>query len=59
MINRKTNNNFEIKTKTPLSVLPEFSRIYDEISSFQVQFNDLIINNIQMSLSQKVNFDLV
>ncbi|GFV80214.1 uncharacterized protein TNCV_1477761 [Trichonephila clavipes] len=41
----KTNDNFEIKTKIPPLVLPEFSGKYEEFSSFKIQLDDLITNN--------------
>ncbi|GFY16374.1 uncharacterized protein TNCV_2350181 [Trichonephila clavipes] len=49
----KTNDNFEIKTKIPPLVLPEFSGKYEEFSSFKIQFDELITNNILLSESQK------
>ncbi|GFS60973.1 uncharacterized protein TNCV_2002891 [Trichonephila clavipes] len=50
----KTNDNFEIKTKIPPLVLPEFSGKYEEFSSFKIQFDDLITNNILLSEPQKL-----
>ncbi|GFU61385.1 uncharacterized protein TNCV_3404731 [Trichonephila clavipes] len=47
----KTNDNFEIKTKIPPLVLPEFSGKYEGI-----QFDDLITNNILLSESQKLYY---
>ncbi|GFT11093.1 uncharacterized protein TNCV_1084471 [Trichonephila clavipes] len=52
----KTNDNFEIKTKIPHLVLPEFSGKYEEFSSFKIQFDDLITNNILLSESQKLYY---
>ncbi|GFU86374.1 uncharacterized protein TNCV_1417261 [Trichonephila clavipes] len=52
----KTNVNFEIKTKIPPLVLPEFSGKYEEFSSFKIQFDDLITNNILLSESQKLYY---
>ncbi|GFU47967.1 integrase catalytic domain-containing protein [Trichonephila clavipes] len=52
----KTNDNFGIKTKVPPSVLPEFSGKYEEFSSFKIQFDDLITNNILLSESQKLYY---
>ncbi|GFS90518.1 DUF1758 domain-containing protein [Trichonephila clavipes] len=52
----KTNDNFEIKTKIPPLVLPEFSGKYEEFSSFKIQFDDLITNNILLSESQKLYY---
>ncbi|GFU07864.1 uncharacterized protein TNCV_3551761 [Trichonephila clavipes] len=52
----KTNDNFEIKTKIPPLVLPEFSGKYAEFSSFKIQFDDLITNNILLSESQKLYY---
>ncbi|GFX36737.1 uncharacterized protein TNCV_1543411 [Trichonephila clavipes] len=52
----KTNNNFEIKTKIPPLVLPQFSGKYEEFSSFKIQFDDLITNNILLSESQKLYY---
>ncbi|GFS79809.1 uncharacterized protein TNCV_750031 [Trichonephila clavipes] len=52
----KTNDNFEIKTKMPPLVLPEFSGKYEEFSSFKIQFDDLITNNILLSESQKLYY---
>ncbi|GFW12871.1 integrase catalytic domain-containing protein [Trichonephila clavipes] len=52
----KTNDNFEIKTKIPPLVLPEFSGKYEEFSSFEIQFDDLITNNILLSESQKLYY---
>ncbi|GFS91766.1 uncharacterized protein TNCV_2531021 [Trichonephila clavipes] len=51
----KPSDNFEIKTKKPPLVLPQFSGKYEEFSSFKVQFDDLITNNTQQSQSQKLN----
>ena len=48
------NNKFEIKTKIPPLVLPEFSRKSEEFSAFKVQFDDLITNNVQLSKTQKL-----
>ncbi|GFX89904.1 DUF1758 domain-containing protein [Trichonephila clavipes] len=48
------NDNFEIKTKIPPLDLPEFSGKYEEFSSFKIQFDDLITNNILLSESQKL-----
>ncbi|GFS89168.1 uncharacterized protein TNCV_1259111 [Trichonephila clavipes] len=48
----KTNDNFEIKTKIPPLVLLEFSGKYEEFSSFKIQFDDLITNNVLLSESQ-------
>ncbi|GFV38493.1 DUF1758 domain-containing protein [Trichonephila clavipes] len=52
----KTNDNFKIKTKIPPLVLPEFSGKYEEFSSFKIQFDDLITNNILLSESQKLYY---
>ncbi|GFV04078.1 uncharacterized protein TNCV_917011 [Trichonephila clavipes] len=52
----KTNDNFEIKIKIPPLVLPEFSGKYEEFSSFKIQFDDLITNNILLSESQKLYY---
>ncbi|GFS80036.1 DUF1758 domain-containing protein [Trichonephila clavipes] len=52
----KTNDNFEIKTKIPPLVLPESSGKYEEFSSFKIQFDDLIANNILLSESQKLYY---
>ncbi|GFV92231.1 uncharacterized protein TNCV_1896671 [Trichonephila clavipes] len=52
----KTNNNFEIKTKIPPLVLPEFSGKCEEFSSFKIQFDDLITNNILLNESQKLYY---
>ncbi|GFV07535.1 uncharacterized protein TNCV_4071241 [Trichonephila clavipes] len=52
----KTNDNFEIKTKIPPLVLPEFSGKYEEFSSFKVQFDDLITNNVLLSESLKLYY---
>ncbi|GFU41163.1 uncharacterized protein TNCV_3899751 [Trichonephila clavipes] len=52
----KTNDNFEIKTKIPPLVLPEFSVKYEEFCSFKIQFDDLITNNIPLSESQKLYY---
>ncbi|GFX87332.1 uncharacterized protein TNCV_3369021 [Trichonephila clavipes] len=52
----KTNDNFEIKTKIPPLVLPEFSGKYEEFSSFKIQFDDLITNNILLRESQKLYY---
>ncbi|GBN63099.1 hypothetical protein AVEN_30097-1 [Araneus ventricosus] len=40
-INNDALDKFEIKTKIPPLVLPEFSGKYEEFSSFKVQFDDL------------------
>ncbi|GBM25297.1 hypothetical protein AVEN_45925-1 [Araneus ventricosus] len=55
-INNDALDKFEIKTKIPPLVLPEFSGKYEEFSSFKVQFDDLITNNIQLSQSQKLYY---
>ncbi|GFW14060.1 DUF1758 domain-containing protein [Trichonephila clavipes] len=56
----KTNDNFEIKTKIPPLVLTKFSGKYEEFSSFKIQFDDMITNNILLSESQKLYYlDLV
>ncbi|GFU69154.1 integrase catalytic domain-containing protein [Trichonephila clavipes] len=52
----KTNDNFEIKTKIPPLVLPEFSGKYEEFSSFKIQFDDLITNNILLNEFQKLYY---
>ncbi|GFV22574.1 uncharacterized protein TNCV_2077661 [Trichonephila clavipes] len=52
----KTNDNFEIKPKIPPLVLPEFSGKYEGFSSFKIQFDDLITNNILLSESQKLYY---
>ncbi|GBM39320.1 hypothetical protein AVEN_257433-1 [Araneus ventricosus] len=53
-INNDAVDKFEIKTKIPPLVLPEFSGKYEEFNSFKAQFDDLITNNIQLSQSQKL-----
>ncbi|GBL84606.1 hypothetical protein AVEN_191071-1 [Araneus ventricosus] len=55
-INNDALDKFEIKTKIPPLVLPEFSGKYEEFSSFKAQFDDLITNNIQLSQSQKLYY---
>ncbi|KFM73662.1 hypothetical protein X975_18158, partial [Stegodyphus mimosarum] len=50
------NENFQIKTKIPPLVLPEFSGKYEEFSSFKTQFDDLITNNVHLSHSQKLYY---
>ena len=50
------NNKFEIKTKIPPLVLPEFSGKYEEFSTFKIQFDDLITNNVQLSETQKLYY---
>ncbi|GBL91539.1 hypothetical protein AVEN_166051-1 [Araneus ventricosus] len=55
-INNDAVHKFGIKTKIPPLVLPEFSGKYEEFSSFKVQYDDLITNNIQLSQSKKLYY---
>ncbi|GBL88864.1 hypothetical protein AVEN_158971-1 [Araneus ventricosus] len=55
-INNEAVDKFEIKTKIPPLVLPEFSGKYQEFSSFKAQFDDFITNNIQLNQSKKLYY---
>ncbi|GBN48052.1 hypothetical protein AVEN_90332-1 [Araneus ventricosus] len=55
-INNDAVDKFEIKTKIPPLVLPEFSGKYEEFSSFKAQFDNLITNNMHLSQSQKLYY---